>query len=170
MVSLAGLHHSTLKAIFDIVASMFGAGKIDEDTLDHPHFVAYKGASREDSSPQFIIGQLRKRIIESQRKRLTGGLAHYVDARGKMMSLRLWVASRARAIRDHSQTESGRPILCTFPFETLKSCCVLGCFSGTGRDRTISFHRLPPINRPRLTKVLYNLRTKRVYGASTSSA
>ena len=88
----------------------------------------------------------------------------------KMMSSRLWVASRARAIRDHSQTESGRPFLFTFPFETLKSCCVLGCFSGAGRDRTISFHRLPPINRPRLTKVLHNLRTKRVYEASTSSA
>ena len=86
------------------------------------------------------------------------------------MSSRLWVASRARAIRDHSQTESGRPFLFTFPFETLKSCCVLGCFSGAGRDRTISFHRLPPINRPRLTKVLHNLRTKRVYGAGTSSA
>ena len=70
---------------------------------------------------------------------------------------------------DHSQTESGRPFLFTFPFETLKSCCVLGCFSGAGRDRTISY-RLPPINRPRLTKVLHNLRTKRVYGASTSSA
>ena len=99
-----------------------------------------------------------------------GGLAHYVNARGKMMSSRLWVASRARAIADHSQTESGRPFLFTFPFETLKSCCVLGCFSGAGRDRTISFHRLPPINRPRLTKVLHNLRTKRVCGASTSSA
>ena len=86
-----------------------------------------------------------------------------------MMSSRLWVASRARSIRDHSQTESRRPFLFTFPFETLKSCCVLGCFSGADRDRTISFHRLPPKNRPRLTKVLHNLRTKRVCGASTSS-
>ena len=96
---------------------------------------------------------------------LNGGLAHYVNAGGKMMSSRLWVASRARAIRDHcdSQTESGRPFLFTFPFEKLKSCCVLGCFSGAGLDRTISFHRLPPINRPRLTKVLHNLRADRVW-------
>ena len=78
-----------------------------------------------------------------------------------MMSSRLWVASRARAICDHSQTESGRPFLFTFPFETLILCCVLGCFSGAGRDRTISFHRLPPINRPRLAKVCSTIWVRR---------
>ena len=76
--------------------------------------------------------------INKNKIKNNGGLAHYVNPRGKKMPSRLWVASRARAIRDHSQTESGRPFLFTFPFETLKSCSVLGCFSGAGRDRTIS--------------------------------
>ena len=41
---------------------MFREGKIDEDTVDCPRFVAFKGASREDSSSSFNLGQLTKRI------------------------------------------------------------------------------------------------------------
>ena len=41
---------------------MFAAGKIDEDTVDCPRFFAFKGASREDSSSSFNLGQLAKRI------------------------------------------------------------------------------------------------------------
>ena len=37
-------------------------GKIDEDTVDCPRFAAFKGASREDSSSSFNLGQLTKRI------------------------------------------------------------------------------------------------------------
>ena len=41
---------------------MFKEGKIEEDTVDCPRFVAFKGASREDSSSSFNLGQLTKRI------------------------------------------------------------------------------------------------------------
>ena len=41
---------------------MFWVGKIDEDTVDCPRFVAFKGASREDSPSSFNLGQLTKRI------------------------------------------------------------------------------------------------------------
>ena len=41
---------------------MFRVGKIDEDTVDCPRFVAFKGASREDSSSSLNLGQLTKRI------------------------------------------------------------------------------------------------------------
>ena len=41
---------------------MFREGKIDEDTVDCPRLVAFKGASREDSSSSFNLGQLTKRI------------------------------------------------------------------------------------------------------------
>ena len=41
---------------------MFREGKIDEDTVDCPRFVAFKGASREHSSSNFNLGQLTKRI------------------------------------------------------------------------------------------------------------
>ena len=41
---------------------MFREGKIDKDTVDCPRFVAFKGASREDSSSSFNLGQLTKRI------------------------------------------------------------------------------------------------------------
>ena len=41
---------------------MFRVGKIDEDTVDCPRFIAFKGASREDSSSSFNLGQLTKRI------------------------------------------------------------------------------------------------------------
>ena len=41
---------------------MFREGKIDEETVDCPRFVAFKGASREDSSSSFNLGQLTKRI------------------------------------------------------------------------------------------------------------
>ena len=41
---------------------MFRVGKIDEDTVDCPQFVAFKGASREDSSSNCNLGQLTKRI------------------------------------------------------------------------------------------------------------
>ena len=41
---------------------MFREGKIDEDTVDCPRFVAFNGASREDSSSSFNLGQLTKRI------------------------------------------------------------------------------------------------------------
>ena len=41
---------------------MFWVGKIDEDTVDFPRFVAFKGASREDNPSSFNLGQLTKRI------------------------------------------------------------------------------------------------------------
>ena len=41
---------------------MFRVGKIDEDTVDCPRFAAFKGASHEDSSASFNLGQLTKRI------------------------------------------------------------------------------------------------------------
>ena len=41
---------------------MFREEKIDEDTVNCPRFVAFKGASREDSSSSFNLGQLTKRI------------------------------------------------------------------------------------------------------------
>ena len=41
---------------------MFREGKIDEDTVDCPRFVAFKDASREHSSSSFNLGQLTKRI------------------------------------------------------------------------------------------------------------
>ena len=44
---------------------MFREGKIDEDTVDCPRFVAFKGASREHSSSSFNLGQLTKRIVTS---------------------------------------------------------------------------------------------------------
>ena len=42
-----------------------------------------------------------------------------------MMSSRLWVASRTRAIRDHSQTESGRPFV-HFPFRNAEIVLYFG--------------------------------------------
>ena len=44
---------------------MLRVGKSDEDTVDCPRFVAFKGASREDSSSSFYLGQLTK-IIHSE--------------------------------------------------------------------------------------------------------
>ena len=41
---------------------MFRVGKVDEDTVKCPRFVAFKGASCEDSSSSFNLGQLTKRI------------------------------------------------------------------------------------------------------------
>ena len=41
---------------------MFTVGKIDEDTRDCPRFVAFGGASPEDSTSSFNRGQLTKRI------------------------------------------------------------------------------------------------------------
>ena len=41
---------------------ILAAGKIDEDTVDCPRFVDFKGASREDSYSSFNLGQLVKRI------------------------------------------------------------------------------------------------------------
>ena len=41
---------------------MFRVGKIDEDTVDSPRFVAFKGAFSEDSSSGFNLGQLTKVI------------------------------------------------------------------------------------------------------------
>ena len=49
-------------ARFDFVVTMFWVGKIDEDTVDCPRFVAFKGASREDSPSSFNLGELTKRI------------------------------------------------------------------------------------------------------------
>ena len=61
-----GVYHSSLTgastARFDFVVTMFRVGKIDEDSVDCPRFVAFKGASREDSSSSFNLGQLTKRI------------------------------------------------------------------------------------------------------------
>ena len=46
--------------------TMFAAGKTDGDTIDCPRFVAFEGASCEDSSSTFNLGQLTKRIhVES---------------------------------------------------------------------------------------------------------
>ena len=60
------VYHSSLTnastARFGFVVTMFREGKIDEDTVDCPRFVAFKGASREDSSSSFNLGQLTKRI------------------------------------------------------------------------------------------------------------
>ena len=60
------VYHSSLTnastARFDFVVTMFREGKIDEDTVDCPRFVAFKGASREDSSSSFNLRQLTKRI------------------------------------------------------------------------------------------------------------
>ena len=53
---------SASTARFDFVVTMFREGKIDEDTVDCPRFVAFKGASREHSSSSFNLGQLTKRI------------------------------------------------------------------------------------------------------------
>ena len=53
---------SALTARFDIVATMFAVGKIDEDTVNSLRFVAFKGASSKDSSSSFNLGQPRKRI------------------------------------------------------------------------------------------------------------
>ena len=49
-------------ARFHIVVTMFAAGKIEEDTVDCPQFIAFKCASREDRSSNFNLGQLVKRI------------------------------------------------------------------------------------------------------------
>ena len=61
-----GVYHSSLTgastARFDFVVTMFRVENIDEDTVDCPRFVAFKGASREDSSSGFNLGQLTKRI------------------------------------------------------------------------------------------------------------
>ena len=60
------VYHSSLTgastARFDFVVTMFRVGKIDEDTVDCPRFVAFKGALREDSSSSFNLGQLTKII------------------------------------------------------------------------------------------------------------
>ena len=53
---------SALTARFDIVVTMFEVGKTDEDTVDCPLFVAFEGASRKDSSSNYNLGQLTKRI------------------------------------------------------------------------------------------------------------
>ena len=51
-------------ARFDIVVTMFAVGNIDEDhsTVDSPQFAEFKGASREDSTSSFNLGELTKRI------------------------------------------------------------------------------------------------------------
>ena len=41
---------------------MFEVGKIDEDAIDCSRFLAFEGASHEDSSSSFNLGQLTKRI------------------------------------------------------------------------------------------------------------
>ena len=53
---------------FDFIVTMFSAGKVDEDTDDCPIFVAFEGASREDScfasreNSSLSFNQLTKRI------------------------------------------------------------------------------------------------------------
>ena len=47
---------------FDIAMTMLMLGKIDEDTVDCRQLVAFKGASHEDRSSTFNLGQLTKRI------------------------------------------------------------------------------------------------------------
>ena len=60
------VYHSSLTgaltARFDFVVTMFRVGTIDEDIVDCPRFVAFEGASREDSASSFNLGQLTKRI------------------------------------------------------------------------------------------------------------
>ena len=46
--------------------------------------------------------------------------------------------------------------------QVTKSCCVFGCTSHAGRDKGISFYRLPLSSRPLLKKWLRNMRTKTV--------
>ena len=41
---------------------MFTVGKINEDTIDCPRFVAFDGASHQDSFSSLNLGQLTKRI------------------------------------------------------------------------------------------------------------
>ena len=41
---------------------MYAIGKTDEDTVNCPRFVAFEGASHENSSSTFNLGQLTKRI------------------------------------------------------------------------------------------------------------
>ena len=64
------VYHSSLTsastARFDFVVTMLAVGKIDEDTVDCLRFVAFEGASSEDSSSSFNLEQLTKRIhVES---------------------------------------------------------------------------------------------------------
>ena len=42
----------------DTAVTIFDVGKIDEDTVECPQFVAFDGTSREDSSSSFNLGQL----------------------------------------------------------------------------------------------------------------
>ena len=58
IVALPALQQRDLTSL----CTMFREGKIDEDTVDCPQSVAFKGASREDSSSSFILGPLTKRI------------------------------------------------------------------------------------------------------------
>ena len=53
---------TALSARFDIVVTVLVGGMIDEDTVKGPLFVAFKGASRDDSSASFNLVQLTKRI------------------------------------------------------------------------------------------------------------
>ena len=53
---------STLTARFDIEVRMFVEGKIDGDTVSSPQFVAFEGASCEDSFSRVNLGQPMKSI------------------------------------------------------------------------------------------------------------
>ena len=53
---------SSSAARFDIVVTMFAVGKINENTVDCPRFVASKGALRKDSTSSFNPERLMKRI------------------------------------------------------------------------------------------------------------
>ena len=47
---------------FDIMMTMVAEGKIKEDTIDCPQFVAFEGASHGDSFASFNLGQMTERI------------------------------------------------------------------------------------------------------------
>ena len=51
---------------FDFVVTVFAVKKIDEDTVKCPWFASFEGASREDSSSSFNLGQLAKRTLRQK--------------------------------------------------------------------------------------------------------
>ena len=86
-------HPSASTARFDFIVTMFVVGEIDEDTVNCPRFVAFKGAvSREHSSSSFNLGQLTKRIhvdsdeLDEEEKQQ----AQRTDQRRRALSCLIW--------------------------------------------------------------------------------
>ena len=51
-----------------VMVPVFAAGRIDEDAIDSPRYVAFEGALHEESSSSFSLGQLMK-IIHGENNR-----------------------------------------------------------------------------------------------------